>query len=117
LAKEALNQLIGLTLSDFSQIFCKELYDNQTTTTITTTTYSSSSVLRYDRLLHELSNYLEGTLNYPTSDPSLLRLKQSLSLLLAETKSEAQDLVEEWKREGACTLRAGEILLIMNKLK
>jgi len=36
---------------------------------------------------------------------------------LAESKKEAQDLVEEWKKENNCTLRAGEILLIMNKLK
>lgn len=111
MAKEALDQLISLTLSDFSQIFCKQLYDDQSN-------IKTSSVLKYDRLLHELSNHLEDTLDYhpTTSDPSLLKLKQSISLLLAENKSEAQELVEEWKKENGCSLRAGEILLIMNKL-
>ena len=113
MAKEALDELISLSLSDFSQIFCKQLYDHQSASSS-----SSSLILKYDRLLHELTNWLEETLNFSKiSDPSLLRLKQSISILLAESKKEAQDLVEEWKKENNCTLRAGEILLIMNKLK
>lgn len=110
MAKEALDHLFGLSIADFSQIFCKKLYDHN---------LSTSFILKYDRLLHELTNHLEDTLKYDHSanDPSLRRLKQSISLLLAESRSEARELVTEWKNENNCQLRAGEILLIMNKLK
>lgn len=100
-------------MTEFSQIFCKQLYDDQPTS------LSSTLILRYDRLLHELIQWLEETLNIAKiyDNPSVNRVKQSISLLLVESKAEGQELVEEWKNSMTCTLRAGEILLIMNKLK
>jgi hypothetical protein len=113
LAKEALDELMVLSLMEFSQIFCKQLYDDQPAS------LSSALILRYDRLLHELTHWLEETLDIPkiSDNPSINRVKQSISLLLAESKAEGQELVEEWKSSNTCTLRAGEILLIMNKIK
>ena len=103
-----MDQLITLCLADFSQDFCKHLLDNS---------HKSAPSLRYDRLLHELPQWLE-TINYAPSAPAgLNRLRQALALLLVDSRSEAQDLVEEWKREGQCQLRAGEILLIMGRFK
>lgn len=108
MAKNALDQLLTLCISDFSQDFCKILLDNPCNT----------SSLRYDRLLHEFTQWLD-TIGYSSSTTStgLDRLRQIIALVLVESKIEAQELVDEWKKENQCQLRAGEILLILNRLK
>lgn len=104
-----MDKIITLCLSDFSQSFCKLLLDNSHNNP------KSNSSLRYDRLLHELTQWLD-TINYASPEAAgLSRLRQIIALLLVESKSEAQELVEDWKKENQCQLRAGEILLIMNK--
>ena len=103
-----MDQLISLILFDFSQDFCKLLLDNS---------QSSTSALRYDRLLHELAQWLESISYVPSDAAGLERLRQAIALLLVENKIEAQELVDDWKKGGQCQLRAGEILLIMNRLK
>ena len=110
MAKEALDELINFGLGDFVQIFCKQLYEN-------TSTSNTPNFLRYDLLLHNLSQFLEDQINLNSRNHPLLKLKQSISLFLAESKAEGEEMVEEWKREGECKLRAGEILLILNKVK
>ena len=111
LAKEALDELITLGLGEFSQVFCKKvLFDD---TEGRGSSSNTAVALRYDRLLHELLQWLEGSLNLNNTTTVLLRLQQAISLLLTEGKKEGQDLVDEWKKENSCQLRAGEILLIL----
>ena len=112
MAKDALHQLITMSLSDFSQDFCKLLLDNPHASAST-----SNLSLRYDRLLHELTQWLESIAYLSSDAAGLDRLRQAIALLLVESKSEAQELVEDWKRGNQCQLRAGEILLIMNRFK
>lgn len=110
LAKEALNELLNLSVGEFTKSFCKQvLFDDRSTT-------DSTAALRYDRLLHELSQWLEDAVNMSNTS-ALQRLKQAIALLLVDSRTEGQELVDEWKRENSCQLRAGEILLIMNKKK
>lgn len=108
LAKAALDQLLALCLSDFSQDFCKILLDKPC---------SSAASLRYDRLLHELTQWLESIGYSQARGAESKRLQQMIALILVENKTEAQELVDEWKKENQCQLRAGEVLLILNRLK
>lgn len=120
MAKDAIKKLIILVLKDFDQIFCKQFYDDRNLNKLTPT-----SALRFDRNLHELIQWLENSESIEVNGV-LIRVKQSISLLLVENQKEGRELVEEWKNSEAkevgdgqsegCKLRAGEILSILNKL-
>lgn len=104
-----MHELLLSGMAEFSQIICKQILDGSIDT-------APSTILRYDRLLHELLHFLDSAFEIK-SVGFLLRVQQLVALLLAESKGEAQELVEEWKgSEEGCALRAGEILLITNKL-
>lgn len=133
MAKEAIGQLIILVVGDFVQSYCKlMLYDNSSSSQASNTHshtgghLTSTVALKHDRELHELTNWLDQQINLDESqshafnksiDGILARIKQSIALFLCETKEDAQELVEAWKAENNCKLRAGEILVILNKIK
>ena len=110
-----MNEILLSTIGEFSQLLCKQLLSEPSTTTTTANFNDSAVYLRYDRLLHELIQSCEDFGLVVGFESKLSRLQQIISILLCEKRHEAQELVEEWKRDGICSLRAGEILLLLNK--
>lgn len=99
-----MDRVISLALSDFVQTFCAKFFDQLAPR-------EDNKGLLYDRHVHEIVRWLDEN----SFDSSALdRIKQIVAILLTCNGAEAQELVDEWKLEGTCKLRAGEILLILN---
>lgn len=98
--------LISLALTEFVQVFCAKFFDG-----LNQTRAGEREGLLFDRLMHELTAWLDEN---SFDSTSLLRVRQVIAILLTGSREEAQELVEEWKLEGNCKLRAGEILLILS---
>ena len=108
-----MNEILSLIIEEFSQLFCKQLLCDPPESSSSTT--NSTNYLRYDRLLHELiSGFCDEIVGL---EAKLARAQQIVSILLCENRIEGQEMVDEWKKEGICTLRAGEILLLLNNKK